>query len=189
MVRTRVAEKKKGGGGGGENGGGKKDDLLDQEVHKAIQKELALLKKQLTLEVNEFSSNWADKKCLICSKWYVIAASARQYGEASEIGDCHSQNEYIRSQGNDRPRFREWMKRLIMDRRRHGNITWILQWNCSQTKNLSLFSQWTSFNSMVLDYRQKTEFISSRKTCADLRYLVSDVFGILLSSHRIPVQI
>ncbi|KAF8383508.1 hypothetical protein PRIPAC_72650 [Pristionchus pacificus] len=50
MVRTRVAEKKKGGGGGGENGGGKKDDLLDQEVHKAIQKELALLKKQLTLE-------------------------------------------------------------------------------------------------------------------------------------------
>lgn len=50
MVRTRVVDKKKAPGdtGGKKNG----DDLLDQEVHKAIQRELALLKKQLTLEVS-----------------------------------------------------------------------------------------------------------------------------------------
>ncbi|GMT04163.1 hypothetical protein PENTCL1PPCAC_26337, partial [Pristionchus entomophagus] len=45
MVRTRMTEKKK---GGGETE--KKDEIMDQEVHKAIQRELSLLKKQLTLE-------------------------------------------------------------------------------------------------------------------------------------------
>ncbi|GMR32588.1 hypothetical protein PMAYCL1PPCAC_02783 [Pristionchus mayeri] len=54
MARTRIVEKKNRigsnaplpGGGGDKNG----DELLDQEVHKAIQRELGLLKKQLTLE-------------------------------------------------------------------------------------------------------------------------------------------